>query len=109
MEVVRGVDQLGGDAKTITGLADAALQHGGDTERLPDLARANRLSPKSKRGRARGDVQIPDLGQPVEDFLCDAVTQISLVVGLAHILEGEYGDGGLVGARRRNPGVRCRL
>jgi hypothetical protein len=46
-----------------------------------------------ERRRAAGDLEVIDLGQRVEDFLGYAVGEVLLVLGLAQICEGQYGDG----------------
>lgn len=71
--------QLGVDAKAGAGAAQGVGEHVSGTELLADLRRGNLLIPEGKNGRARKDVQSPNLGE----LLGDAVAQVFVLLGIA--------------------------
>ncbi len=95
------VIELGGDADAVAIPADAAFDHVADAEFLADLPDVGGLALVDKR-RVAGDHEEPaQLGQRGDDVLADAVGEIILLWIVAHVDEGQHGDGGPVGQRQR--------
>ncbi len=76
---VRGTHELRGDPHALTRLADAALEHRAYTERATDFAHVGGPALELERRGARGDPQVADAAQRVDDLLGDAVAEVLLV------------------------------
>jgi hypothetical protein len=90
------VDQLSGHPDAVAGAADAAFENRADSERVCDGGDVLFLSAEGERGGAGRDFQIRDVGQQVQNFLGQSVAEVFVVLGGAHVGEGEYGDGGRI-------------
>jgi hypothetical protein len=78
---VGGIDEPGGDAHLVAGLAHAAFEQRSDVELLADAPHILVLSFEGEGRRARGDVQPRHLGEQVEQLLGEAVGEVLLVGG----------------------------
>ena len=92
-----GVDELGGDPDPIPGLANAALQDVAHAQLPAHLSGIERLALVREDGVARDHEQPGELGEAGDEVLGDPVAEVLLPGVAAHVLEGEHGDGGLVG------------
>ena len=70
-------------------------------EAPPDLADVDVLAFEGERGIARDDEELRELRQRRDDVFRDAVGEIFLLRVAAHVGEGQHGDRGLAGQRRR--------
>jgi hypothetical protein len=95
MAAALGVDQLGGDAHAVAGLADRAFQHEAHAELAADLLHLHRPALVGEGGIARDHEQRLDLGEIGDQVLGDAVAEILLLGVAAHVGEGQDGDRGL--------------
>jgi hypothetical protein len=96
----RRIDQLGGDAQAVAGLSHAALQHVSDAEFGGDLLHVDGAVLVGE-ARIAGDNEEPrHARQRRNDVLGHAVGEKILVGIVAHIVERQDRDGGLVGQRR---------
>ena len=87
-----GVDELDDNAHTISRLADAAFQERLHTESLSNYACIHACSPECKTGCPRRHVKAAHLGECVQNFLCDTVTEVFLVALGAEICKWQYRD-----------------
>ena len=99
----RDVVELRRDAHTVAVLTHAAFDHVTDSEVFPDLLDVDGLAFESKRRVARDDEEPTQLGKGGDEVLADAVREILLLRIVAHVDEGQHGDGGTVGQRQRGP------
>ncbi len=90
---VRRLDQLRRDADLVAGLAHAALQDVRDVELLRHFLDVDLLALELEGRGARGNSQIGDLRQQVEQLLRQAVREVFLVLARAHVRERQHRDG----------------
>ena len=100
--VIVYVDEFGGDAQLLAGLAHAPLKHVRHVEGLADLRERRLLALEIERGGARRHPQARHLAQKVDELLRQTVGEILLVLLLRQVLERQHGNGLL----RRRAG-RC--
>src|SRR3989454_8889357 len=93
MIAVGCVYQLRRHAKSVAGLADTALQDGAHVQCLRDFRDVLFLSPKCKRGRARGDLKPRNLGQCIDDLLRQAIAEILLFFVITHVGKRQNSNG----------------
>ncbi len=93
----RGIDQLRGNAHTITALAHAALQHVAHAQFAGDALNVDRLALVGERRIARDDEEPAQLRQTSDDVLGNAVGEIFLLGVATHIGERQHGDRGPIG------------
>ena len=101
MPAAPGIDELGGDAYAIAGLADAALEHEPHAELAADLLHLDRLALVGEGGVPRDHEQAGDLRKIGDQVLGHAVAEILLLGIAAHVGEWQHGDRRLVRHRRR--------
>src|SRR5438128_2046330 len=89
---VSRVDQLDEDAQSVSGFADAALEKRLNAETFPNLSRVHARSAKREARCAGRNAEPGDLVQRIENFLCDAITEVFLIVLRAEIGEWQDGD-----------------
>ena len=94
----RGIDELAGDAKLVATAADAALQHVGHAELLPNLADIDRSALVGERGVAGDDEQPAAARQRRDDLLRHPVGKVVLLRIAAHVGERQHRN-------RRQPGT----
>src|SRR5215468_7487121 len=87
---IRDVDELHGNAQAISGAANTALENRADVQRPSDFADVQSLSTKSKRRSARGHAKAFDSVELVDQFFCEAVTEILVFLVSAHICERKH-------------------
>ena len=102
----RRIDQLRGDAHPAAGLPDAAFENGGHPQFTGHGGDVDRFPFEYEGGRARGDFELGQLHQQVEDFLGDAVTEILVFHVAAHVGEGQYRDRVIIGRAGGQSGGR---
>lgn len=97
-----GIDQLHRDPQPVAVVTHAAFDHVVHAERAGDGA--NVLGPILEREgrRARGDLQRRRLGQPMDQFLSQAIGEVFVVPVRAHIGERQHRD-----PMRCSADVRC--
>ena len=77
---IRDVHQLHPGTKPRSDLLDTAFKHRGHTQRLPDFTDVLLLALEEK-GRGPGrNLQLPDIAQPVDNFLCNPIAEPFLVL-----------------------------
>jgi hypothetical protein len=96
MEAVGRLHELRGNAHTIAGLAHAPLHKRRHAELLSDDARDFGLSLELEGRRATGDPEVRDPGEDVRHLLGEAVGEVLLVLGRAHVREGQGAAGSRV-------------
>src|SRR2546421_10373343 len=97
MRIGAGVDQLHVYAHLIAGLLNSSFQHGSDAQLLRDRFQVFRLA-LVLRGRGVGDdLKVSDRRQLRQDFILNAIGEVSVVLVAAQVLEWQNGD-----AFRRN-------
>jgi hypothetical protein len=94
------VIELCRDAHAVAVPADAAFDHVADPELGADLLDVDGFAPVDERRVARDHEESAQLGKRGDDVLADAVGEISLLGIIAHVDEGQHGDGGPVGQRQ---------
>src|SRR5690242_19636591 len=99
MRATRRVDELGGDADAVAGLADAAFDDILDPQAPRDLRNVDALVTEGEGGVAGDHEEGAEARQLRDDVLGYAVAEIGLLLIATHIREGEDRDGWLV---RRN-------
>jgi hypothetical protein len=92
MRIRIGLDQLRGDAHVLAGAAHAALEHGTDAELSRDGRDIDFLALEHERRSTRGNFQLRQFGQQVENFLGNAVAEIFVLRIPAHVDEGQHGN-----------------
>ena len=102
---VAHVHELRGHANAAAGSPDAALEHGADVERAPDLAHVHVLALEREGRRARDDPQVLHVRERVDEFLRHAVAEVLLIVGRAHVDKRQHRDR----LPRGDRGFRCEL
>ena len=105
---VLGLDQLGGDANAVAGLAHRAFQHVADAQFPCNLRHVQVLSLELERRGSRRHAQARVPGDHVEQFLGNTVREKFLVRVVGHVHERQYGDG-RAGGLLRIPGFGLRL
>ena len=93
MVTVGGINQLGGDSQAVFGFADTAFQDKFDIEPLADNTNIFLLIFIGKRRGSGRHPQPFHLGQIVDDFFGQAITEIALIPVGTHILECQHGYG----------------
>ena len=88
------LDQLGGDAHSISGLSDAAFQDKPYPQVLAHLAQIHLLALVRERGGAGDHQQAGQLGKVGDDVLADAVAEIILLRVPTHVVKSQHRDGG---------------
>ena len=106
MRPARSIDQLRGDADPLRRLAHAAFEHVTHTQLATDLLHIDGPALVGKARIARDHEQPPDVAERGNDVLDDAVGEIVLLRIIAHVLERQNRDRGLVrkGRTRRSIG-----
>ncbi len=87
-----GLDELGGDAHPVPGLAHAALDDVIDTQLAPDLADIDRLALEGERRVAGDHEQRAEAREFSNNVLGDAVGEVLLLGVARHVVEGQHGD-----------------
>jgi hypothetical protein len=87
------VHQLNRDAKTVIGLANAALEQRGNAELLSGGADVHGRASELERRAARSNTEAFYVRQHIDDLLRHALAQIVLVTTRAHVREGKNRDG----------------
>ena len=90
---VRRLDQLRRDADLVAGLAHAALQDVRDVELLRHFLDVDLLALELEGRGARGNPQIGELRQQVQQLFRQAVREVFLVLARAHVRERQHRDG----------------
>ena len=90
---VRGIDELCRDANSITDFADTALQHVAHTQLDADFLHVLVAALVIEGGRSRGNMQLRDARQFVQQLFRQAVTEVLVAVVSAHVDEWEHGNG----------------
>src|SRR5213593_3501539 len=106
MVAISDVDELGTNANSVTGPADAAFQKRSHVELLSNRSQIHRLSLEGERGGSRGHMQVSDLRKTENDFFADAVGEHLVFRIVGEIQEWQYrnGSGGdSVGHRLQEP------
>jgi hypothetical protein len=70
----------------------AAFENRPDTERLGDPADVLLLAAERKGWRTRGDLEVRDVGQKVDQLFGQSVAEECVVIIATHVGEGQYGD-----------------
>src|SRR5258706_1153361 len=99
------IDQLHGDADSITHLPHAPLEDVIDAEFARDLLHFYRLTLVYEGRVTRDNEQVMETGQLRYDVLCEAVREEFLLRIAAHVNQRQHGDGRLLGDRRRQPSI----
>jgi hypothetical protein len=99
MRAAGSLDQLRGDADTITHPAHTALQQVGDAELAADFIGTDGPAAKGERGVAGHYDKLAKASQARDDLLGDPVTEVSFLGLAAHVFKRQNRDGGL--ARQR--------
>src|SRR5437870_5870921 len=92
MIAVSRVDQLDDDAQSVSGFADAALEKRLNAETFPNLSRVHARSAKREARCPSRNAEPGDLGQCIENFLCDTITEVFLIMLRAEVGERLDGD-----------------
>src|SRR5262245_53826978 len=92
----RGIDELGADADTVAGAANAALEHVAHPELTPNLPDIDGLALVLEARIAGDHKEFREPRQVCDDVVGDAVTEIVLTRVAAHVAESENSDRGLV-------------
>ena len=90
---VRRVDQLRYHTDRVAGTADRAFQYRIHVQRGGDVGDGRVLVLEVERGGAGGHPQAVDLGEQVQQFLREPVAEVLVLLVLAHVDEGQHGDG----------------
>src|ERR1700758_3315823 len=101
MCAVYRVDQLGGDAHTVSALSHRAFQHIADAKLAADLLYIDCPALVGEGGIAGDDEEPANAGQGRNDLLDHAVGEVFLLWIAAHILERQDCDRRLVRQRKR--------
>src|SRR3954471_22307138 len=93
MPVVPGIDQLDADHDAVPAAPDASFEHVHDAKRLGDLRQIvfGRAAIRHDR-RAADNFQIANLRQAGQDVVLDAVGEKRVLLVVAEVFEGQYGD-----------------
>ena len=90
---VLSVDQLRSHADSASRSTDAPFKNRPDAERLCDPADVLLLAAEGEGRCARGDLEVGDMGQQVDQLLGQAVAEVLVVRVSAHVGEREHRDG----------------
>jgi len=71
---------LHADPDTLSSFSDATIEKRLDPETLANLARVQGGSAKRETGCSGRNVETAHLAEGVEDFLCDTITEVFLIV-----------------------------
>ena len=92
MRIVRRLDQLDIDPDPLAVFLDAPLEDMGDTQLAGDLRQVVGRAFVMLGGGARDHFQVSDLGQAGQDFILDAIGEISVSLFRAQVFKGQDGD-----------------
>jgi hypothetical protein len=97
--------------RTRAGLAHAAFQNVRDVELLCDRGDVDVLAFEVKGRGARGHPQAADLGEDIQQLLCQPICEIFVLLVAAHVHERKHGNrrGGVVNRRECGLERRKRL
>ena len=107
MRAVVGTDELRDHPDRVSGAPYGAFQHGIHIQRLRHVRDRRVLVLEVETGSPRGDPQAVHLGQEVQQFLRQAVTEVFVFLVLAHVDERQDGDGVQLGSRALRSRTRC--
>lgn len=107
VKAVGRAHQLRGDTQALAGPAHRALDDVRHAHPRRDVLHRQVLPLEMERGGARGDQQLQQLRQRVQDFLGQAVGEVLVVGAAAQRGERQHGDGAERFRARRVPAVRA--
>jgi hypothetical protein len=105
MSAVGSVDQLRGDAHSVAGLANAALDSKLDAELSANVGHTRRFALVDEGRSPRDDEETGYFTQIRDDVFGDPVAEIVLLRVFAHVLERQHRDRRTVEQPRCRPGV----
>src|SRR5207249_11779957 len=93
MVAVLGIDERRHHAYKTTGSADTAFKNIWYAEGFGGPPDVLVLASEGEGGRARGDLEVGDVGQKVDELLGQTVAEVVVDWVAAHVGEREHGDG----------------